>query len=236
MSALYNAVSDLGEVWIVAPAVEQSGVSHAFSLQEPLRIAKVRIDGCDRSYAVRGTPVDTVKLSMSEILPRTPDLIISGINQGENSGVSILYSGTVGAAMEGAILGIPSIAVSLASHSSNDFAYAAKFTTRVIEQALNSKLPKGTMLNVNVPALKEELIKGVKITFQAGSHYIDEIEKRTDPRGYYYYWIGGYNVQNESEPGSDMDAVKSGYISITPLLVTQTNHELRTTMEEWRFE
>ncbi|MDP8237453.1 MAG: 5'/3'-nucleotidase SurE [Candidatus Hatepunaea meridiana] len=233
LKALKDTLSDLGELWIVAPVVEQSGVSHAFSLFSPLRVKKIILDGCNHCYAVHGTPVDSVKLALQEILPDLPDLVVSGINGGENTGVNIIYSGTVAAAMEGAMLGIPSIAVSLASYHSTDYGVAADFTKRFASQILSNKLPNGTMININVPALKPEQIKGVKVTFQAESHYEEEIEKRVDPRARDYYWIVGRNVLSKDGIGSDMEAVKNGYIAVTPIRVTQTDSEYIKVLDEF---
>ncbi len=234
--ALLDAMQDLGEVWLVAPAVEQSGVSHAFSLTGPLRVQKVKINQYDRCFAVRGTPVDVVKLALGEILPEPPDMIISGINRGENSGVNILYSGTVAGAMEGAILGIPSMAVSLATYKSPDYTFAAEFTRKLVGILAKNKLPLGTLINVNIPPLNKEEIKGVKITCQASSHYAEEVEKRQDPRGRDYFWIGGYIVLDGDNSGSDMRAIKDGYISITPIQMSQTNHDFIPVLKEWKFD
>ena len=233
---LREAVLDLGEVWVVAPAVEQSGVSHAFSLTGPLRSEKVRLDDCEHCYAVRGTPVDTVKLALREILPEPPDLIISGINRGENSGVNILYSGTVAAAMEGAMLGIPSIAVSVAEYNSPDYTPAAEYIRRIVPAVLDKSLPMGTMLNINVPGIPSGQIKGVRITRQANSHYEEEIEKRYDPRSRAYFWIGGMNVLSNDGIGSDMVAVREGYISVSPIQVIQTNLDFLSELERWKLD
>jgi len=236
LKALMKAVDDLGEVWVVAPDIEQSGVSHAFSLTGPLRVEQAKLDGCERCYAVRGTPVDTVKLALREILPELPDTVISGINRGENSGVNILYSGTVSGAMEGAILGIPSIAVSVASYLNPVYDLAAEFTRKICPLVMDARLPIGTLVNINVPGVEADEIKGVKITHQAESHYEEEIEKRLDPRLQEYYWIGGYNVLNHNGAGSDMEAVREGYISVTPIRVDQTDREFMQVMKGWKFE
>ncbi len=236
LRALMDAVEDFGEVWVVAPDIEQSGVSHAFSLTGPLRVEQVQLDGCQRCYAVRGTPVDTVKLALREILPELPDMVISGINRGENSGVNILYSGTVSGAMEGAILGIPSIAVSVASYQKPNYGPAAEFTRKICPLVMDTILPIGTLVNINVPGVEVDEIKGVKITHQAESHYEEKIEKRLDPRSQEYYWIGGYNVLNHNSAGSDMEAVRKGFISITPIRVDQTDREFMQVMKGWNLD
>ncbi len=236
LTALRRVMMELGEVWVVAPAVEQSGVSHGFSLIGPLRCEMITLDGSKRCYAVQGTPVDTVKLALHEILPELPDLVVSGINSGENSGVNLLYSGTLAAAMEGAILGIPSIAVSLASFTSTDYSFAAEFTLKLSSMILKNKPPHGTLLNVNIPAVSREKIRGIRITHQASSHYEEEINKRVDPRGRDYFWISGRNALDGDGGGSDMEAVRDGYISITPVKVTQTDNEFISSLKEWTFD
>ncbi|MCF7811922.1 5'/3'-nucleotidase SurE, partial [bacterium] len=153
IEALKNSLSAIGDVYVVAPALEQSGVSHAFSILGMLRYEEVRLNGKLYGYAVNGTPVDTVKLALDEILPEPPDVIVSGINHGENSGVNILYSGTLAAAMEGTVLGIPAIAVSVASLHATDFSTAADFIRKLCLRLSELKLPRDTMLNVNVPNL-----------------------------------------------------------------------------------
>lgn len=236
LAALKDALTDLGDVWAVAPAVEQSGVSHAFSITGPLRSEKVVLNGKVYGYSISGTPVDTVKLALGEILPEPPALVVSGINLGENTGINILYSGTVAAAMEGTALGIPSIAVSLATFRSPDYSFTAEFTRKLCRKLPKLQLPADTLLNVNVPVLKRDQIRGVKITCQADSHYDEEIERRLDPRSREYYWIGGRNVLDSKGNDNDMAAVRNGYVSITPLKINQTNHNLIPVLEELQLD
>ncbi|NQU06738.1 MAG: 5'/3'-nucleotidase SurE [Calditrichaeota bacterium] len=231
LEALRDSLSGLGDVHVVAPAFEQSGVSHAFSILGMLRYEEVKHKGELFGYAVNGTPVDTVKMALDEILPEPPDIIVSGINHGENSGVNILYSGTLAAAMEGTVLGIPAIAVSVASLRVTDFSIAADFIRKLCIKLPELNLPKDTMLNVNVPNLPKGQIKGVKITRQADSHYNEEIEKRHDPRGREYYWIGGVCINDSKGDDNDMAAVRAGYISITPVRINQTNHDYISTLK-----
>lgn len=233
--ALCDAVRDLGEVWVVAPDQERSGVSHAFTLATPLRVEKHPRHGVENCYAISGTPVDAAKLAIRGILPERPALLVAGINRGENSGVNLLYSGTVAGAMEGAIIGIPSIAISLAGNSEFDYTAAAAFARKVCKRVLADGLPFGTLLNVNVPNIAAD-IKGVKVTHQAESHYREEIERRTDPRGREYYWIGGANALVGDGAGSDMEAIRQGFISVTPIHARLTNPDLIPALEGWNLE
>lgn len=226
----------MGEIWVVAPDRERSGVSHTFTLATPLRVERHPRQGCERCYSVTGSPVDAAKIGLRRLLPRLPDLVVSGINRGENSGVNILYSGTVAGAMEGAIVGIPSVAVSTCWADKIDYAPAARFARLVCERAIEEGLPFGTMLNVNVPLAPMDRIKGVRITSMAESHYVEEIDKRTDPRGREYYWIAGTLKIVGDGAGTDMAAIRDGFVSITPLTARLTEKALLPKLEEWRFE
>jgi 5'-nucleotidase len=236
LRALKDALAGLGDLWVVAPEGERSGVSHAFSLATPLRVEEVRSNGGVYGYSVSGTPVDSAKIALRSILPEKPGLVVSGINRGENTGVNVLYSGTVAAAMEGAIVGIPSVAVSVVWRDKTDYAAAAFYARKVCERVVAKGLPFGILLNVNVPALPLDKIKGLVVARMADSHYIEEIEKRVDPRGREYYWIAGSNHLVGDGKGTDMNAVRDGYVSVTPLDSRMTNDEVIPLLQGWNFE
>jgi len=216
--ALYKKFRDEYDVVIVAPDREQSSVGHAITLSDPVRIHEVVQDGKFFGYAVSGTPADCVKLAVRVILKRPPNLIISGINQGANVGASLIYSGTVSAATEGTMLSIPSIAVSLDTRRPDaDFSVAAEFTLEIAKKVLKFGLPAGVSLNINIPALPREKIKGIRITRQAITYFDDFFERRIDPQGRTYYWMSGTMVEIDRGEDSDLMALKEGYISITPI-------------------
>jgi len=216
--ALYKKFRDEYDVVIVAPDREQSSVGHAITLSDPVRIHEVVQDGKFFGYAVSGTPADCVKLAVRVILKRPPNLIISGINQGANVGASLIYSGTVSAATEGTMLSIPSIAVSLDTRRPDaDFSVAAEFTLEIAKKVLKFGLPAGVSLNINIPALSREKIKGIRITRQAITYFDDFFERRIDPQGRTYYWMSGTMVEIDRGEDSDLMALKEGYISITPI-------------------
>jgi 5'-nucleotidase len=212
----------MGEIYTVAPDRAQSSMSHALTLHRPLRVQEL----APRRLSVDGTPVDCVKLALSGLLPVRPDLVISGINQGPNLGDDILYSGTVSAAIEGALLGIPAIAVSLVTFKDFDFRIAAEFTATLVERIIESGIAPKTLLNVNVPLLPKSQLKGWRLTRMGKRHYSENIVERIDPRGSKYYWIGGDDLGFADEDGTDCKAVHEGYISVTPLQVDLTDHQL----------
>lgn len=220
IQALYTALADLGEVWVVAPDREQSAASHALSLHRPLRAEQLE----ERHFAVDGTPTDCVNLAINGILPERPALVVSGINHGGNMGDDITYSGTVSAAMEATLLGIPAIALSLVGRDSKDFRPAARFSCRLAETVLSRGLPPDTLLNVNVPPLPEEKLRGFAVTRQGKRRYGDAIVEKIDPRGKKYYWIGGDDLGHVPMEGSDFSAVEDGYISVTPLHLDLTDY------------
>lgn len=238
--ALADAVKDLGEIWIVAPDRERSGVSHAFTLMTPLRYLHLPRNGFDNVFAITGTPVDAAKFALRGLLPGKPDLLLSGINRGENTGVNLLYSGTVAGAMEGAIIGIPSIAVSITwnkeAKNNGAFSTAALIARKLCEKVLQEGLRFGTMLNVNIPGVPQDKLRGVKLVRQAESHYNEIIDKRSDPRGDDYFWISGINHLLDEKSPSDMKAVRDGYIAITPICARLTDDLSLTEMKGWNLE
>ncbi|GBD39224.1 5'-nucleotidase SurE [bacterium HR37] len=220
--ALYEALKDLGEVFVVAPDRDQSASSHALTLHRPLRIEEIS----KNIYSVDGTPTDCINLAVNGLLKdRKPNLVVSGINKGENLGDDITYSGTVSAAMEGTLLGIPSIAVSLSGKDNFHFETASYYAVILARYVLEKSLPLGTLLNVNVPNLLKEKVKGVKVTRQGKRLYGEPIVENIDPRGRKYYWIGGNELGFLDIENSDITALKQGYVSVTPIKLDLTDYD-----------
>ena len=234
--ALYQAVKPLGEVVIVAPDSERSATGHAITLTEPLRADKVYKDGSFYGYAVNGTPADSVKMAVKAILKKKPDLVISGINLGPNTGINVIYSGTVSAATEAAIMGLKAVAVSLGTFVRPDYAFAARFIRSLVKKVLLQKLPPKVILNVNIPAVPAGKIKGVKVTSQGVGKFEEVLEKRTDLRGRTYYWLGGELKSSGGSPDSDSVALRQNYISITPLHYDMTNYSFLEELESWSLD
>ncbi|WIG97961.1 5'/3'-nucleotidase SurE [Myxococcus sp. SDU36] len=232
LQALVEAVSPLGEVWVVAPDREQSAASHAISLHRPLRIKEVR----ERWFAVDGTPADCAYLAINHLLKDDrPVLMVSGINHGANLAEDIMYSGTVAAAMEGALLGVPAIAFSLVARRSFDFAPAARFARSLVSSALSRPLPPRMLLNVNIPG--GVVPEGYAITRQGRHSYGFEVVENEDPRGRKYYWIGGSDYQHEDIPGSDCNAVfRDKRVSVTPLHFELTDHGRLPDLSGWQVD
>ena len=225
--ALAEALAPLGTVSIIAPDREQSATSHALTLHRPLRVRKV----ADGVMSVDGTPTDSVLLGVHGFLKRKPALVVAGINHGPNMGSDILYSGTVAAASEGMFLGIPSIAISLATWGPTDFAPAARVAHRLVKTLLRRGLHEGGCLNVNVPPVPWGEIKGVRITRLGKRVYRDVIVEKTDPRGKLYYWIGGEEPTWKHDEASDFTAVEEGYVSVTPLSFELTDYKAIVDLE-----
>jgi 5'-nucleotidase len=219
LQALREALADLAEIVVVAPLTEQSASSHALTLHHPLRIQNLE----PRVYAVEGTPTDCVLLAVKEILEEKPDLVVSGINKGPNLGEDVLYSGTVAAAMEGALLGIPSVAFSLASWEALDFEPAGRVARRLVGELLRHELPPRFLLNVNVPPLPIGEIRGFQLAQLGSRVYHDIIVRKQDPRGRDYYWIGGSDATWRPSADSDFQAVEDRHVAVTPLLLDFTN-------------
>ena len=217
IQALHEAVHDLGETHVVAPAAEQSAVGHAITLSNPIKCRPVEKAGKFFGHAVGGTPADCVKLAITDLVKPPPDLLISGINLGPNAGISVIYSGTVSAATEGTILGIPSMAVSLNSFTEPLWATAARVARDLAQKVLQRGLPPETLLNVNVPNIPFEQIKGYQVTRMGRSRYNEVFHRRTDPRGNVYYWMDGEIELLGDGQGTDIRALEDGYVSLTPI-------------------
>jgi len=231
--SLKEALKGLGAVTVVAPLVEKSAVGHAITLSDPLRVQEIMRDGEFFGYAVNGTPADCVKLGAHCLMQKKPDLVVSGINQGPNTATNIIYSGTVSAAAEGVIMGIPAMAVSLASFSSLEFSVAAKTARRLSEQILNNGLPRGTLLNVNVPAVAEHELAGLRVTRQGKGRYEEAFDKRVDPNNRVYYWLTGKRLMVDKEDDVDDLAVMKNYISVTPIHYDLTDYKFLEELRRW---
>ena len=235
LQALFLEMRNLGNVTIVAPDSEKSAVGHAITLSDPLRVTDYYKNEKFYGYAVNGTPADCVKLAYWALGVK-PDIIISGINLGPNTGINVLYSGTVSAATEGVFLNIPSIAISLTTFYNPDFRFAAKFAYKLSRIVLKKGLPEGTLLNVNVPAVKEEEIQGIEITKQGHAMYQEKFDRRIDPHHKVYYWLTGKKVELEEENDVDDRAILNNKISITPIHFDLTNYEFLDELNNWEIE
>lgn len=231
LEALVQALSSLAECMVIAPDRDNSAVSHSLTMNRPLRVSKIR----DGFYSINGTPTDCVAIGLKKIIKQKPDLLISGINPGPNLGDDISYSGTVSAAVEGTMYGIPSLAVSLAGEEPYDFTTAADIAAKLAKLILKQGLPQNTLLNTNVPAV--DSIRGMKVTRQGRRLWENAIQETKDPWGRKHYWIGGGTPY--SDPGKDTDVytVSKGYISVTPIHLDLTNHQgIELLKNEWRLE
>jgi len=221
--ALYEELKGDFDLSVIAPETEMSAVGHAITLSNPLRVRRFKRNGTFFGYAVSGTPADCVKIAIQEILQQRPDMIISGINIGSNVGINLLYSGTVSAATEGAFLGIPSFAISLNTKNDSDFSFPAKFSRQMISFVMENSIREGTALNVNIPAVPENQIKGISFTTQDLVRQRDTYEKRNDPRGNSYYWLASETTVEESIPNTDLKALQENRITITPITFDLTD-------------
>ena len=234
--ALKRAMERLGEVVVFAPQRSWSASGHTKTMHKPLRVEEVTLPDGARAYATNGTPSDCVALALLGLVPRRPDLVVSGINQGANVGHDITYSGTVAAAMEAVIFGVPAFAISLDAYEGGDFGLAAEFAAHLASLVLERGLPSHTLLNVNVPDVPPEGLRGVRLTRLGRRIYRDVLIKRQDPRGRSYYWIGGEPPTGVVEEGTDIGALAQGYISITPLHLDMTDYQLLKEMKGWGLE
>lgn len=231
--SLVEAVSDLGKVVVVAPDRPQSGMGHAITIGSPLRLNKMKIFGEIEAWQTSGTPVDCVKLAVDKILHRKPDLCLSGINHGANHSINVIYSGTMSAAMEASIEGIPSIGFSLL-----DYRYEADFTAskqvvhKIVKKILEEKLDKHLLLNVNIPSIPPAEIKGIKICKQAYAKYEEDFDERLDPHGKKYYWLTGVFKNFDKGKDTDVWALQHNYVSVVPVQFDLTNYALKQQLEK----
>ncbi len=234
--ALQEAAAALGAVTVVAPDRSRSGASHAVTLHKPLRVHPVTLANGAPALATNGTPADCVIVGCHAEFGGPPDLVLSGINDGPNLGEDITYSGTVSAAMESCLLGVPALALSVAGKPVRDFAPAARLTAALARIVLERGLPPDTFLNVNFPDCPEDELQGIEVTHKSARRYQGELERRVDPRGYAYYWVGGGISEGEQSAGSDAFAVAQRRVSITPVHLDLTHHALRAAMQSWNLD
>ncbi|WP_116786866.1 5'/3'-nucleotidase SurE [Flavobacterium psychrotrophum] len=233
--ALISVMKQLGDVVVVAPDSPQSATGHAITINNTLHINKIDIDPeIEQEYSCSGTPVDCVKFAVNEILHRKPDLCVSGINHGSNSSINVIYSGTMSAAVEAGIEGIPAIGFSLLDYNWNaDFEPVKAFVKQIAEQVLENGLPEGVILNVNFPKLSEKEIKGIKVCRQAKAMWTEKFDKRTNPMGKEYYWLSGKFVNLDKGEDTDEWALAEGYVSVVPVQFDLTAHHAIQTLNSW---
>ncbi len=234
--ALISVMNTIGEVYVVAPDRPQSGMGHAITVNSTLYCDAIVIDknAPQKEYSCSGTPADCVKMASRQILDRQPDLCVSGINHGSNAAINVIYSGTMSAAVEAGIEGIPAIGFSLLDYSLDaNFEPSKKYVKTIVENVLKNGLPKGVVLNVNIPRLPEEGIKGVKICRQANAHWLEEFDKRTNPMGREYYWLTGKFVNEDKGEDTDEWALQQGYVSVVPTQFDLTAHHFIQELNNW---
>lgn len=233
INALINSVKGLGEIIVVAPDGPRSGMSSAITSLQPLRVHLEKEETDLKVYSCTGTPVDCVKLGINELTNRKPDIVLSGINHGSNAAVAVLYSGTMGAALEGAVFKIPSVGFSLLDHSLNaDFTYTEKYTRLITKQVIEEGLPAGTCLNVNIP--KGNDIKGIKICRQTSGQWIEEFMLSKDGANKEVFWLTGrFDNDEPHDETTDEWALAHGYVSVVPVKVDMTNHGHMDVIKDW---
>ena len=224
---LVNFMNEIGDVVVVAPDSPQSGKGHAITINQTLTFEEISLDGPQKDYSLSGTPVDCVKFALDKILPRKPDLVVSGINHGANSSINVIYSGTMSAAVEAGVEGLQAIGFSLLDFSWDaDFSQAKEYIQNIAKKVLENPLPKGVVLNVNIPKLLKDEIKGVKVCRQAHAKWEENFDERINPHGKKYYWLTGYFNNMDTGDYADETALANGYISIVPVKLDLTVHEV----------
>ncbi len=234
LKALVEVASELGKVIVIAPDSPQSGMGHAITVNNPIRIEKSEVFSGLEAYTCSGTPVDCVKVGIFQLLKQKPDLIVSGINHGSNAATNVIYSGTMSAAVEGSMENIPSVGFSLDDFSHEaDFEPTQYFARKIMEKALNSDFPSQICLNVNIPKLPLSKLKGIKVCRQAMAFWEDRFDEREDPLGKKYYWLTGKFKDQEEAKDTDMDALKNGYVSVVPVQFDMTAHHTINELNKW---
>lgn len=237
LRALVNYMKDLGDVVVVAPDSPQSGMGHAITLNTTLYSKKMKLDhenGAKEEYSCSGTPADCVKMALQELLDRKPDICVSGINHGSNSSINVIYSGTMSAAIEAGIEGIPAIGFSLCDYSWNaDFSAAEESIKKIVSEALSNGIPQGVVLNVNIPKLEAKEIKGIKVCRQARANWKEKFDKRTNPMGKDYYWLTAEFELLDKGEDTDEWALANGYISVVPTQFDLTAHHAIQQVNNW---
>ena len=236
--ALAAAMDTIGDVFVVAPIDEQSAVGHAITVRDPVRARPWRFElpsGAVPAFAVTGTPADCAKLAITHLMPRPPDLVVSGINKGPNTAVNVIYSGTVSAATEASILGFDAIAFSLCDWKTDDFEAAARYAEIIARKALQDGIPPRIVFNVNIPALPFEAIKGVEVTRLARSRWEESFVERVDPLNQPYYWLSGRFVNLDEGDHTDLEAIENGFVSLTPIQFDLTAHGMLSELRSWEW-
>jgi 5'-nucleotidase len=238
IGTLIRIAKKFGDVIVIAPDKPQSGMGHAITINSTIRINKMNYHDVMIEYSCTGTPVDCIKIAVNKLITKKPALVLSGINHGSNMSINVIYSGTMSAAVEGAIEGIPSIGFSLSDHDINaDFSHSEKYVEFIIEKVLKDKLPDGVCLNVNIPTLTFDEIKGIRVCRQARANWVEELDERFDPSGKPYYWLTG--VFKNFEPGNeetDVWALDNGYISVVPVQFDLTNYDYLKKLKKMNYE
>ena len=233
--ALISIMNEIGKVVVVAPNSPQSAMGHAITINSTLQCSKIKIDdGPQEEYSCSGTPADCVKLGINEILKKKPDLCVSGINHGSNASINVIYSGTMSAAIEASVRGVPAIGFSLLDYSLKaNFNPTKNIIKTITIKALSEGIPARTALNVNFPNLDQSEIKGIKVCNQANTYWIEKFDKRTNPQGREYYWLTGEFINNDKSEESDEWALKNGYVSVVPVKHDLTNYEVIGKIKSW---
>lgn len=235
--ALKKALQEVGRVVVIAPDRPRSASGHSITLHKPLRVQKVRMLDGSYGYATNGTPSDCISLGVLDIAGSKVDLVVSGINHGPNLGWDLTYSGTVSAAMEGVVMGIKSFAISVAAYEEDvSYDYAGRIATFIARKLIENRLPESVLLNINVPSVPVDQVQGVEVTRQGKRHYAGRIEKRTDPMGRAYYWLGGDAPLDELEEGTDVKAIADDKVSITPVHLDLTGYSAIEIIKGWGVE
>ena len=234
--ALISVMNEIGDVVVVAPDSPQSAMGHAITINSTLHCDSIKIDeGPQIEYSCSGTPADCIKMGINEILKRKPDICVSGVNHGSNSSINVIYSGTMSAALEASIEGVPAIGFSLLDYRWNaDFDVIKPFIKKITKAAIKEGIPKGNALNVNFPKLIESEIKGIKICRQAKAHWVEKFDKRKSPQGKEYYWLTGEFINQDKGEDSDEWALKNGYISIVPVKFDMTDYSNIKKLNNWK--
>ncbi len=236
LKAMAEALSSMAEVTVVAPETEMSAVGHSITITDPLRVRHVCVNGTAFGIAVNGTPADCVKIAVKAIMKQRPDMVVSGINHGQNVATNVIYSGTVSAATEGMILGIPSVAISLSSFLSDDFSVAADYGLRIVRQASRNGLPPDCLLNVNIPAVPAGQVQGIKVCRNGVSKFNEIFVKRVDLRQNDYYWQGGQMEVSEEDHNADITWLQKNWVTVTPIRFDLTDYKFLQKMKEWNFQ
>lgn len=237
LNALVETMQELGKISVIAPSFEMSACGHGITVHDPLKVFKKSYYDDITAWAVEGTPADCVKLGITTLLERKPDLVVSGINRGPNLGTDVLYSGTVSAAIESVICGVPAIAFSLNSFNTQDYSLAQEAALFLCEVLMKNKIPEDTLLNVNIPAIDKGILRGYKVTKLGERKYKNVFEKRIDPRENEYYWLKGKIIPPEDvDQDLDVVAVENNYISVTPIHFDLTNYRIMNKIKEWGIE